>query len=247
MKRKKWLVPVLAAALALGLLTGCGGGTRNTQENQNQPEEQTREADENAVQGQDAEENMNEENAESAEETADDGVLRIVKQGVFTAGGTVTEPVEGEYNPALSWMDPTLAGTTAHVDHASVLYQIPANDNGHPIVYLHGYGQSRTGWMSTPDGRPGWSDLFLKMGHAAFLVDQPRRGEAGATVQMTADALDVWDGTNNYKPGEQAWYTHFRIGLVAPERYEGSQFPEGDEAQNQFFRQMTPNTGSYII
>ena len=32
---------------------------------------------------------------------------------------------------------------------------------------------------------------------------------------------------------------------MAPERYEGSQFPEGDEAQDQFFRQMTPNTGSY--
>ena len=45
--------------------------------------------------------------------------------------------------------------------------------------------------------------------------------------------------------GEQAWYTHFRIGRVAPERYEGSQFPEGDEAQRQFFCQMTPNTGNY--
>ncbi len=43
--------------------------------------------------------------------------------------------------------------------------------------------------------------------------------------------------------GDQAWYTHFRIGRTSPERYEGSQFPEGEEAQNQFFRQMTPNTG----
>lgn len=48
-----------------------------------------------------------------------------------------------------------------------------------------------------------------------------------------------------FKVGEQAWYTHFRIGRVAPERYEGSQFPEGDEAQRQFFCQMTPNTGNY--
>ena len=39
--------------------------------------------------------------------------------------------------------------------------------------------------------------------------------------------------------------THFRIGRVAPERYENSQFPEGEEAQDQFFRQMTPNTGEY--
>lgn len=64
---------------------------------------------------------------------------------------------------------------------------------------------------------------------------------------MTMDGfLDAWaEDSKEYKPGDQAWYTHFRIGRVAPERYEGSQFPEGDEAQDQFFRQMTPNTGSY--
>ena len=117
----------------------------------------------------------------------------------------------------------TRKGTTSHVDHANTFYQIPAGGNGLPVVFLHGYGQSRTGWQSTPDGREGWSDIFLKKGHPVFLVDQPRRGAAGSTVEMTKDALDA-DGTT-YRPGEQAWYTHFRIGRVAPERYDGSQFP----------------------
>lgn len=64
---------------------------------------------------------------------------------------------------------------------------------------------------------------------------------------MSTDGfLDTWSANSkDYKPGDQAWYTHFRIGRVAPERYEGSQFPEGDAAQNQFFRQMTPNTGDF--
>ena len=179
------------------------------------------------------------------------GAIPIARQGLFSSGGTVTEPVEGEYNSQMNWLDSTRAGNTAHVDHANVLYQIPyqipENDNGHPIVYLHGFGQSRMGWMTTPDGREGWSDIFLRYGHPAFLVDQPRRGEAGNTVSMTADGfLDAWAAdSKDYKPGDQAWYTHFRIGRVAPERYEGSQFPAGDEVQNQFFRQMTPNTGSF--
>ncbi len=173
--------------------------------------------------------------------------LGIAKQGMFSSGGTVTAPVEGTYDSTTNWMDATRAGNTAHIDHANVFYQIPVNDNGKPIVYLHGYGQSRMGWMTTPDGREGWSDLFLKKGHAAFLVDQPRRGEAGATTSMTKDGfLDAWaEDSKDYKPGDQAWYTHFRIGRTAPERYEGSQFPEGEEAQNQFFRQMTPNTGDF--
>lgn len=175
------------------------------------------------------------------------GALVIARQGVFASGGTVTEPVPGRYDETKNWLDPKRPGNTAHVDHANVLYQIPAGPTKSPVLYLHGYGQSRMGWMTTPDGREGFSDIFLKKGRAAFLVDQPRRGEAGATVRMaSAGGIDAWGEDGKlYKPGDQAWYTHFRIGRVAPGRYEGSQFPPGDAAQNQFFRQMTPNTGDY--
>ncbi len=173
--------------------------------------------------------------------------LEIRSQGVFATGGSVTAPVPGTYNPTTNWLDKTRAGNTAHIDHASVLFQIPVKDGGAPIVFLHGYGQSRLGWMSTPDGRPGWSDFFLRHGHPVFLVDQPRRGEAGATAKMTTDGfLDSWSAdSKEYKPGDQAWYTHFRIGRVPPERYAASQFPGGEAALNQFFRQATPNTGNY--
>ena len=169
--------------------------------------------------------------------------LVIAKQGVFASGGTVTEPIPGKYDETKNWLDQTRAGTTTHVDHANTFFQIPAKETGAPIVFLHGYGQTRTGWQATPDGREGWSDIFLKKGHSVFLVDQPRRGEAGATEYIVSNSGDTDNG--KFKVGEQAWYTHFRIGRIAPDRYEGSAFPAGDEAQNQFFRQMTPNTGDY--
>ena len=176
-----------------------------------------------------------------------EGALVIQKQGIFSSGGTVTEPLPGKYDETKNWLDLTRAGNTAHVDHANVMYQIPANDNGHPIVYLHGYGQSRMGWMTTFDGREGWSEIFLRKGYAAFLVDQPRRGEAGASVHMpNVGGIDA-GGTDGkmYLPGDQAWFTHGRIGRIAPEPYEGSQFPKGEEALNQYYRQGTPNTGDY--
>lgn len=72
-----------------------------------------------------------------------DGPLMIAKQGMFSSGGTVTAPVAGTYDATTNWLDTTRAGNTAHVDHANVLYQIPADSNGWPMVYLHGYGQSR--------------------------------------------------------------------------------------------------------
>ncbi len=177
---------------------------------------------------------------------SDNDTLRIANQGIFSSGGTVTDPVDGEFNDKTNWLDMTRAGNTAHIDHANVLYQIPENEIGLPMVFLHGYGQSRMGWMTTPDGRDGWSDFFLKSGHSVFLVDQPRRGEAGSTAAMTNDNIDTWSAeSKEYMPGDQAWYTHFRIGRGTPNRYDGSQFPEGDEAQNQFLRQMTPNTGNF--
>lgn len=113
--------------------------------------------------------------------------LMIAGQGMFSAGGTVTEPVPGQYDAAANWLELERRGNTAHVGHANVLYQIPQKDTGLPMVFLHGYGQSRMGWMTTPDGREGWSTLFLRKGHSVFLVDQPGRGEAGAAVRMTMD------------------------------------------------------------
>ena len=255
MKKRQITAILLAGVMTVSVLAGCGNQTDTAQsgveENTAQDTSEDMEQEENTAPAEDAEQEKNTAPAEGEEISASDAistdVLMIARQGMFSSGGTVTEPVEGDYDPTTNWMDITRAGNTAHVDHANVFYQIPANDNGNPIVYLHGYGQSRMGWMTTPDGREGWSDLFLKKGYAAFLVDQPRRGEAGATASMTMDGfLDTWaEDSKDYKPGDQAWYTHFRIGRVAPERYEGSQFPEGDEAQDQFFRQMTPNTGNF--
>ena len=224
MKYRKQLA-VLALALALSL-SACGGNPA--------PADNNGASDTPPVSG-------------PAAPQLPEGALVIASQGMFSSGGTVTEPVEGEYDETTNWLELERHGNTAHVGHANVLYQIPAKETGLPMVYLHGYGQSRMGWMTTPDGRDGWSTLFLQKGHSAFLVDQPGRGEAGAAVEMTMDGmLDAWsEESKAYKPGDQAWYTHFRIGRVAPDRYEGSQFPEGDEAQDQFFRQMTPNTTTF--
>lgn len=159
----------------------------------------------------------------------------IAEQGMFSAGGTVITS-DGTFNPENHWEE-TGAGQTTHADHANVLYQIPENETGLPMIFLHGYGQSRMGWMTTPDGREGWSDMFLKKGHSVFLVDEPRRGEAG----MTSVAGKISDKTL-----DQRWYTQFRIGRWENGKSvanEGSQFPNDDKSVDQFFRQMTPDTG----
>lgn len=42
------------------------------------------------------------------------------------------------------------------------------------------------------------------------------------------------------------WFNQFRVG-VWPEYFKGVQFSHDKEALNQYFRQMTPNTGPFDI
>ena len=156
--------------------------------------------------------------------------LAIQEQGSFAAGGTIISAKE-PYDP----LHPQAAGQTLHGDHAYVFYQKPVNARKYPLVFLHGAGQSSRTWESTPDGREGFQNLFLRRGYSVYLVDQPRRGDAGrSTVSMNVEAT----------PDEQFWFGQFRMGLW-PDFFENTQFARGEKTLDQFFRQMTPNTGPY--
>ena len=101
--------------------------------------------------------------------------LMIQEQGSFAAGGSVTtapgtfDPIEqGAYSPA--GVDP--AGQTLHGDHAYVFYQIPVNARKLPLVFWHGHGQSAKTWETTPDGREGFQNIFVRRRFPVYLIDQ---------------------------------------------------------------------------
>lgn len=156
--------------------------------------------------------------------------LIIQEQGSFAVGGTVISN-PGTFDPIKRTPD----GQTLHGDHASVFYQIPAKARKLPLMFLHGAGQSARTWETTPDGREGFQNIFLRRGFGVYLIDQPRRGEAGRSTLPT---------TITPTPDDQFWYGMFRVGNW-PDFYPGVQFPRDPESLNQYFRQMTPNTGPY--
>jgi hypothetical protein len=92
-------------------------------------------------------------------------------------------------------------------------------------------------WQTTPDGREGFQTLFLRRGFSVYNLDQPRRGEAGRSTMPTSIAA---------APDDQLWFGIFRLGLGS-EYYPNVQFSKDPEALNQFFRQMTPDTGPIDI
>jgi hypothetical protein len=124
-------------------------------------------------------------------------------------------------------------GQTFRGDHAYMQYQIPSKARALPIVMWHGGGQMGTTWETTPDGREGFQNIFLRRGFSVYVLDQPRRGRAGRSMLPTT--IDV-------TPGEQATFTVFRLG-VWPNYYPNVQFSRSPAVLDQYFRQQTPNTG----
>lgn len=160
------------------------------------------------------------------------GLLSIQEQGSFAAGGTVIRN-PGTFDPHKQ----TPEGQTFHGDHAYVFYQIPPNARKLPLVLWHGYGQFSKTWETTPDGREGYQNIFLRRGFSVYVIDQPRRGNAGRSTQPIA-LTPV--------PDEQKWFNTFRLGFW-PDFFPGVQFSRDPEALNQYFRQMTPDTGPIDI
>lgn len=156
--------------------------------------------------------------------------LVVREQGSFAVGGTVSATA-GTYNNNA----PSSEGQTLHGDHAYVFYQVPENPKSLPIVMLHGAYQSARSWETTPDGREGFQNIFLRRGYPIYLVDQPRRGRAGnSTVATTIEPT----------PYDQLFFDQFRIGKW-PDYFGDVQFSRDPEALNQFFRSVTPNTGPF--
>ena len=150
---------------------------------------------------------------------SDRNVLEIAEQGSFAVGGTVlTNSLGRQY----------------HGDHAYVFYQKPVNARKYPLVFAHGVEQFSKTWETTPDGREGFQNIFLRKGFSVYLVDQPRRGNAGRGTE-TVTITPTFD--------EEVWFNRFRVGIY-PNYFDDVQFSRAPETLNQYFRQMTPTLGT---
>jgi pimeloyl-ACP methyl ester carboxylesterase len=174
-------------------------------------------------------------------QTRDPLVLRDM--GSFHIGGRVAE-IKGE--PTRDVALPR--GQTQHVDpngaylveQMYVQYFLPEKRRGRlPLLMWHGGGLTGVTYESTPDGREGWRDMFIRNGWDVYVSDAVERGRAGWAQPQ------IFKGEPVFTPLGFPWET-YRIGAPGsfdpdPEKriaYPGSQFPV--EAYENLVRQMVP-------
>ncbi|MCB4824637.1 alpha/beta hydrolase family protein [Roseicella aerolata] len=127
---------------------------------------------------------------------------------------------------------------TYQVEAMYVQYHLPAEQRGAvPLLMWHGGGLTGVTWESTPDGREGWQQYFLRRGWATYVSDAVERGRAGWAM-----VPEIFQGEPIFLTKEGPW-ERFRIG-AGPGSYRtrtalpGSQFPV--EAYDDFMRQVVP-------
>src|SRR5437867_4918020 len=99
--------------------------------------------------------------------------LVLASQGSFFVGGE-SKALPATPAPGFG------GGGEVTVNQMYVQYQTPPDADRHvPVVMVHGCCLSSKTWETTPDGRMGWNEYFVRKGRAVYLADQSSRARSG--------------------------------------------------------------------
>jgi hypothetical protein len=176
---------------------------------------------------------------------AEDAPLVLRGMGSFHVGGRVVE-ISGKPVREVVF---SAGGVPAKVDpnglyeveHMYVQYFLPKERKGKvPLLMWHGGGLTGVTYETTPDGREGWLNMFIRKGWDVYNSDAVERGRSGFAPP------DIWKGEPNFLTAANP-FERFRIGEGAgswnpdPAKRKvlpGNQFPV--EAYEAFVKQVVP-------
>jgi len=169
-----------------------------------------------------------------------DTPLVLKAQGSFFVGGETVEQTQGE----LGNLGP---GGHIAVNQMYVRYMVPqGGDRNVPVVMVHGATLTGKSWETTPDGRMGWDEYFVRKGHPVYVPDQVGRGRSGFNQAVFNNVRagstppanqPVWLRFSD----EGAW-PNFRFGVKAGVAYPDNQFPVS--AVDELAKQVCPTSAS---
>jgi pimeloyl-ACP methyl ester carboxylesterase len=147
--------------------------------------------------------------------------------GVFFVGG---ERTDAPYSDGRDASLPTSGRST--VSHqGKVSFFIPETVTGANIILIPGFGLSSSIYLTTPDGREGWAQYFVRQGHPVYIMDIPHRSSSGFAIDaingcMKADPAfpcteDIMLGKTSLEQPWSVWGFGPEFGVSFPD----SRFP----------------------
>lgn len=166
-----------------------------------------------------------------------DTPLVLKAQGSFFVGGETVEQTADE-------LGGLGAGGHITVNQMYVRYMVPQKGAGNvPVVMVHGATLTGKSWETTPDGRTGWDEYFVRKGHPVYVPDQVGRGRSGFNQAVLNDAragskppadLPVW-----LRFSDEGVWPNFRFGATAGQPFADTQFPVA--AVGELSKQAVPD------
>ncbi len=113
---------------------------------------------------------------------------------------------------------------------------------------VHGCCLSSKTWETTPDGRMGWNEYFVRKDHSVYMADQVSRARSGfdpSTINaVKAGTLPPAQLPNVLAATHQTAWTIFRFGPKFGVPFPDEQFPV--EALDELYKQMIPDLNSTL-
>jgi pimeloyl-ACP methyl ester carboxylesterase len=152
-----------------------------------------------------------------------DTPLVLKAQGSFFVGGEKVAQTQSE----LGDLGP---GGQITVNQMYVRYMVPQGGEGNvSVVMVHGATLTGKSWETTPDGRMGWDEYFVRKGHPVYVPDQVGRGRSGfnqATFNnVRAGSVPPANLPRWIRFSDEVVWPNFRFGLKPGAPFSDSQFP----------------------
>lgn len=176
---------------------------------------------------------------ESLEVPAEPLVLEA--QGSFVIGGEMVERAPAQLSSTFG--RPPASGGHIAVNQMYVRYMIPAQGAGVPVVMLHGASLSGKTYETTPDGRMGWDEYFVRRGHPAYVPDQVSRGRSAVDIAVYNDVRSGLrppaDLPNAFRGSIESSWRIMRFGPEYGTPFADTRFPVA--AAEELIKQAVPD------
>lgn len=159
-------------------------------------------------------------------QTPNSPLVLKAKGSFFVGGETVSESAA-----QLSTIFGTNLESGGHVviNQMYVQYMVPVASHGVPVVMLHGATLSGKTYETTPDGRMGWDEYFVRRGHAVYVPDQVSRARSGVDIarynDVRAGVIPPSSLPNAFRQSNEINWTTFRLGPAFGTPFPDEQFP----------------------